>query len=808
MTAEPIIPAPVAPTREELIEAAHEYHRKGFEPVPVAADKIPAITGVTGYNGIPLKKEELEAAFSGEGVVAIGVRLSGDLIGIDVDQYDEKEGFTNLAAFRREHDLPKLPDTLVTTSRERPSGIRLYYIPRDPEGARIKLKTAPVEGVDIVQHHHRYAMAWPSIHPRTGRAYQWVSGDGELLEDIPFQEDLFIAPLPTAWVRALEDTREATPEHAPVEWANPNATAEPMDPDIREMLDRAMTMDPGGRHDGTLRYLGALWRYDQEQRFGTRTAMAELGAWFINAVADTRGGRDKAAHEWNSMTESARRYIATHEPRPDTFDGKKADTEKGATVNPATPWEDPVPLDGPPPPPFPVDALGAVGAALARAAAREVQMPADLPAMGVLGAVSAITLGKIEARIDAGRTQSTNLYLLAIGEPGLGKSPAFSFAMAPVQELERTQAQEASQAISENRAQRKQLEKQLAQAVKDDAQREQVRLLMELDELPELHRPRITAVDITIEGLGKVMGQQNGRITVAASEGDFFGNLDRYKPETAAANLGPILEGWSGGELKVDRKGEPDPLIIPNAYLGLCLMAQPETVRRLLRNRYFVERGLADRIMYSAPPSTVGRRNYLEPIEPDLVARRDWADLIEREGKRWAKNLHPKRIDVSSDAMRAWRTFRQELEERCNDDLAHLRGWVTKLGDAIIRTAALLWVLDGGRDPEITLEQMERALEIGRYWVAHRIAVAEASGQDPRLEAAKTALEAAQRIAREGDPDHPITPREVQRRKRTRFASADEAREGLDLLEELGYIRCIARPRADRPIYELHPEHR
>jgi hypothetical protein len=53
----------------------------------------------------------------------------------------------------------------------------------------LKFTELGLDGVEIIQRHHRYVMCWPSIHPEGGQ-YFWLDEDGTVTtppraEEIP-----------------------------------------------------------------------------------------------------------------------------------------------------------------------------------------------------------------------------------------------------------------------------------------------------------------------------------------------------------------------------------------------------------------------------------------------------------------------------------------------------------------------------------------------------------------------------------------------------------------------------------------------
>ncbi|MDX3666958.1 bifunctional DNA primase/polymerase [Streptomyces europaeiscabiei] len=197
--------------------------------------RTPYRDGVTayadaGWNGvIPIKRKEkspCDTDMSGEHgeqwtpamavkkafhfrAANIALRLDRDMVGIDVDDYDGKNGAATLTDL--ESRWGKLPETVYSTSRGAgPSGIRLYR--RRSEG---KCQTKFEPGIEIVQWHHRFVMCWPSVHPDSRETYQWYAADGSPLDGVPVKDD--IPYLSEAWEKGLAKREPKTVPTGPIE---------------------------------------------------------------------------------------------------------------------------------------------------------------------------------------------------------------------------------------------------------------------------------------------------------------------------------------------------------------------------------------------------------------------------------------------------------------------------------------------------------------------------------------------------------------------------------------------------------------
>ena len=176
----------------------------GTLPVPPKQKGSPP-EGFTGRHGATPTDEQVEQWRCERGDWNPVLRFGTHVIGLDLDLYKRPEARVDLEGLLG----CELPATWSSSSHDDGSGIYLYLVPPSPKGKR--WKTAPVPGVDTIQHGHRYTMVWPAVHPE-GHAYVWRD-NGEVVEAIPTPDDL--AELPLGAVDALlEDdpdyaTREA-----------------------------------------------------------------------------------------------------------------------------------------------------------------------------------------------------------------------------------------------------------------------------------------------------------------------------------------------------------------------------------------------------------------------------------------------------------------------------------------------------------------------------------------------------------------------------------------------------------------------
>jgi hypothetical protein len=166
---------------EDVVEAALEYHRRGFQVTPLAG-KQPTLKGWPKHE---LDEDELlRHFFEGRNV---GIVLGGDTGLVDVD-------LDNPLAIEVAERL--LPDTLKSGREKNPIS-HYWYLTYPTPASKSYVLPAPMAkrlGVDHgdamlveLRSSGRQTMVAPSIHPDDGDKYRWHPGeireiDGEELE--------------------------------------------------------------------------------------------------------------------------------------------------------------------------------------------------------------------------------------------------------------------------------------------------------------------------------------------------------------------------------------------------------------------------------------------------------------------------------------------------------------------------------------------------------------------------------------------------------------------------------------------------
>lgn len=206
-------------TTRPFVDGVGEYARAGWPcviPVP-AADKYPPPVGFTGADGRDTDPLQLVVWAGSHADWSIALRMPDGVIGLDVDHYDKgtvsKRGNDTLT--EHEQRWGPLPATWASTARGSaggpgPSRIMFYRVPPGRYATRLG------DAIEVIQHHHRYAVVWPSPHHAVGADYRWFDPSGALVDGVPKPDEL--PELPDEWVRGLrEGASSAGPAAASVD---------------------------------------------------------------------------------------------------------------------------------------------------------------------------------------------------------------------------------------------------------------------------------------------------------------------------------------------------------------------------------------------------------------------------------------------------------------------------------------------------------------------------------------------------------------------------------------------------------------
>jgi replicative DNA helicase len=494
-----------------------------------------------------------------------------------------------------------------------------------------------------------------------------------------------------------------------------------------------------------------------------------------------------------------------------------------------TAWDAPTPLVAAGKvPAFPVSSLPVWLREMVEATAVQFQVPADLPALLSLAAISSVA-AEVDIQVRPGWSMTPNIYTAVALPPGSKKSPVYKSMMTPVVDVEAELESASRGEVARIRARKEMAEKRAAEAKsraskapaeeREALEAEAAELEAAAAMMPSPAEFRLLVEDVTPEQLATIMAEQNGRIALMSPEGGVFNMMAGQYKDTP--NIDVYLKASGGEAMMVDRRGRRERIKSARLTVGLAL--QPEVLHRLGSNPVFQGRGLIERFFMSLPEDMCGREIVDPPAAPETVVAAYNANLtalartlLDPAADPFANPNEPQPrrvINVSPEANEVLKAFEQLLIEakRENGSLHHVREYASKAAGHTVKVAALLHLADGGGrnlSQPVSAETMTAAVNVGKYLIKHFVAVFGLMGMSDTVGVAER-IAVALRRHKKGT----ISQRDIFNLIRSKqVETAADVIRPIELLLDRGHLRLVEEastgPRGGRPkspVYEVHP---
>jgi replicative DNA helicase len=724
------MPEPAEPT---TLDIALDYARRGWRVLPITpGKKHPPITA--WQDAATTDHDIITSWFTGlyrNHGIGIATGPGSGLWVLDIDDHD--------ALADLEHANQTLPATLTSLTGSGGQHLIFNY-PDDGTEIRNNAGTRLGHGLDV-RGEGGQIVAPPTVHPN-GNTYHWDAGQPTEPADAPqWLIDLVASPPEPPAKPTNIIVRDITVGDRPGDaWADANDWADILGADGWQLshTDRKgirYWVRPGKEvregHSATTGWSSndnmnvftsslSTWNLHEEHTY------SKFG--YLSAVHFNED--DGAAAAWLSSQGwgTPRNEVETIE-RPQPAD----------PVPPETPdWAEPTsPPDNATPDPFPLHTLPTWAQAHAEATADQVQVPVDLTAMLIIGSLSAAATGNANVAISPNWREPVNLYLVTAMRSGSGKSAAEKLCcqwlrdwqndrMAAIHddwEFARRVARIAEKKVNE-------VEKSMSVGSKTEHD-----LRAATDDLESARAkipdyPRLIADDATPEAVATLLAAYRERLAIMSTEADLFDMVLKGKTGQRA-NMNVYLKAWSGDSMIRDRKGGsetgPEATTLNKPLMTVAITVQPSVLARVNGDDEMTSRGFAARFMFSLPEDLIGRRQQSRRFNAAKIATADdYTSTATRLATHWASWGTPVQINVADDAARILEQFLVETEPKLapGEDLELLGEWINKLHGSIARYAGLLHLAeDNGASTPLNADTMRRAVDLGRYWMSHAIAV-------------------------------------------------------------------------------------
>ena len=240
---------------------------------------------------------------------------------------------------------------------------------------------------------------------------------------------------------------------------------------------------------------------------------------------------------------------------------------------------------------FPVDALPTPCRSLVREGAASIVCPPDLIAVPMLAVLGGGVGNSRVVELKKGWTEGAAVYAVAIARPGEKKSPAFKEAIEPATRTQAALQEKYRVKLDEYKREMREYEVEKREAA------QQKHAAPPPPEAPVMERTVVA--DTTVEALAPILeGNARGVLAMRAELSGWVKSHDQYKAGGKEADRQFWLEAWSNSYVCVDRKSQPEPMILPRPFVGLFGSIQPAVLSELGGDR---EDGLMDRFLFAYP---------------------------------------------------------------------------------------------------------------------------------------------------------------------------------------------------------------
>lgn len=477
-----------------------------------------------------------------------------------------------------------------------------------------------------------------------------------------------------------------------------------------------------------------------------------------------------------------------------------------AKPKPAT-GNEPLPLSREidPPTPFPVDALGPIGADVVKAMQTVIQAPVALLGQTILAAMNQAAQPHANVVVD-GRVSPLSEYFLTLGESGERKSAGDGWALAPVRTRQRLLMQQYASDCEQYEMAAQLFEAQSKRILADKKLSTDARQakLAELGKPTAPIMPMLIVSEPTSEALQRQLAHGLPSIGLINDEaGQLLGGF-AMSSEKKLGTLTTLSRLWDRGEFDRVRVGDGS-----GTYYGrrltMHLMAQPVVASMLLADPLAREQGFLARCLVSFPQSTAGTRRYVETDLGHTPEYRRYAerltDLLERP---WPlsedeRELDPPELALTSAAKRTWVALYNDIEHALGKDreLAPVRSLASKAPEHISRLAGTFAVFEG--EANISENHIDRAAALMQHYLGEALRLWGTGQVSAEL---KLAQEVLNWLREKMGPGRAIPLADIYRNGPAAIRSAGTARRVMQQLIHHGWVVTAEHPTA-REAFEL-----
>lgn len=335
---------------------------------------------------------------------------------------------------------------------------------------------------------------------------------------------------------------------------------------------------------------------------------------------------------------------------------------------------------------------------------RQENYPLDFTVVAMLSAAASAIGNSYQINIKGQWLTSPILYMMIVGNPGIGKTPPLDFAYAPM---------------------RKEDTRRYALFI--EQMKEYERRKGNKNETEELEKPilsRSIISDFTPEAMIRAHDSNLRGITIFVDEiMGMFQSVNRYSNGQLIEQL---LTAYSGKPLNVSRCGQPLPFHIHQPCINIIGTTQTYRIKELL-DMGFVENGMMDRFLFAYSPNRKidhWKRDVFISEEPGKI----WSDIITKlmdltccidNINHMVNSEIISMNDVASDMFYSWRNDLVDqinsIEDEKKKDTRFAKDPLNLARIALV-IQLLRWAFDEAEKTFIDEKSVETAIQVINYF--------------------------------------------------------------------------------------------
>ncbi len=454
---------------------------------------------------------------------------------------------------------------------------------------------------------------------------------------------------------------------------------------------------------------------------------------------------------------------------------------------------------------FPLHCLPPAAAAMGQAICKAERVPESLVGCCLLGRLSASVGAGLQVRSGPNRVTRANLYIVASGESGSGKSETDRHTAQPFRDFEdeliaKWEWDEWPALMAEKEL----LESEIAGLKKkkfnSPTEREEIRAELErrrralLQIESQLQAPVLSVEDITSQALAvRLAARGECLASFSADAGEVINNLLGRYNKLDRTDDGLYVKAWTGDRFQQDRIGRP-PVSLRRPCLSALWLVQRDKVETILSERSLTEGGTIPRLLLchtNCQPRYI--QDGVEAI-PTGIAKA-YGKVIRELLETFRLASEPVTIEHSPEALRAFNDHYNAIVARWhNGEIRDVTSYALRWTEQAWRIAVCIhggtWGKRAG-EQSLALETSQAAITIADWFSVQQLDIL-AAGRQAFKDAKRASI-----LDLLVDCPKGISGRDVQRA--LHLATAEEARLLMEEMETEGVLQSAEVPTGGRP---------